>query len=134
MSKPVPGLLLVSSRIKKSRGLTPEVFSTWYNTVHAPDFVATSGINAGFRYQHADPQGVTHPNLTLYPLPDVAFVQSSEVLSVPLTHAMLPGVSHDIMESVEIVLHVYIHEKSYEAASTKPGTISVFGSYTFALC
>jgi len=86
---PTPGILFVNSKIT-SDALKPEVFKEWYESVHIPDILATSGIKFGCRYQSTAPEKVERPFLALYPVKDVQWLHSEEFKSIPMHSDMLP--------------------------------------------
>lgn len=85
-----PGILYVNSKIT-DRALSTDLFTKWYEEVHIPDIFETGGIKTAFRYYSTNGDGVERPYLALYPVKDVAFLQSNEFLSIPVHSTILPG-------------------------------------------
>ena len=89
------GIFYVNSKIT-SPTLTHDVFTRWYEDVHVPDILITSGINAAFRYKATGP--VDRPYLALYPVRDVGWLSSDEFKSIPVHSDLLPNESRAIFE------------------------------------
>lgn len=115
-----PGLLFVSSGIRPESSLTDDVFNKWYDTVHMPDIIATSGVESTYRYKRTDGD-TTHPYLSLCPLSDVDFAQTMEIRSVPLTHEMLPGPTHHVFASAEFAMRLYLFVKTVGSQQARTG-------------
>lgn len=79
-----PGLLLVYSRLKKDSSITSETFQEWYDKVHLPDVLASSGINEGYRYNQVYPDAEWQ-FMAVYPVEDASFLGSDEFNAIP-TH------------------------------------------------
>lgn len=86
-----PGLLYVNSKII-SPALSSELFTQWYEDIHIRDIFVTSGIKTAFRYYTAssEPETIDRPYLALYPLKDVAFLDSAEFKAIPVHSDVLP--------------------------------------------
>jgi hypothetical protein len=108
-----PGILYVQSRIV-SDSLSPELFKKWYEDVHIPDILATSGFNSAFRYISTSPDTVDRPYLALYPTKDVNWLYSKEFFSIPLHSDILPNNSKAIFELANF------DNRYYETMDTKP--------------
>jgi hypothetical protein len=107
-----PGILFVNSMIT-SDTLTPELFREWYEGVHIPDLLVTSGINSGVRYKATNPEQVERPYLAMYPVKNVQWLHSDEFKSVPLHSDMLPNDSKAIYELADF------ESRYYEKLDTK---------------
>lgn len=103
---PTPGILYVNSKIT-SEALTPEIFRDWYEGVHIPDILATSGVNSGFRYQSTTPELAERPFLALYPVEDIQWLYSSEFKSISLHSDLLPNDSKAIFDVADFDSRYY---------------------------
>lgn len=117
-----PGIFFVNSKIT-SDTLSPQVFNRWYQDVHIPDILATSGIKAAFRYLSTTPEVAERPYLAVYPVQDVAWVRSDEFKSIPVHSDMLPNESKAIFEIADFDSRVYV-------LLGKKGGESTHGTYT----
>jgi len=79
---PESGLLLVFSRLKEGSDISSVDFQRWYDEVHLPDVLATSGIKEGYRYNNVLPNAGWQ-FLALYPVSDVAFLGTPEFDAIP---------------------------------------------------
>lgn len=117
-----PGIFFVNSKIT-SDTLSPQVFNRWYQDVHIPDILATSGIKKAIRYLSTTPEGAERPYLAVYPVQDVAWVRSDEFKSIPVHSDMLPNESKAIFEIADFDSRVYV------LLGKKEGE-SIHGTYT----
>jgi len=83
-----PGIFYVNSVIT-SPTLSHEAFTKWYDTVHIPDILKTSGIKSAYRYYAISPRDHSNPYLALYPLKDVDFLESAEFHGIPVQSEIL---------------------------------------------
>jgi hypothetical protein len=115
-SDKTPGLLYVNSKITEP-SLSAETFTKWYNEIHVPDILATSGFKSAFRYYG---KGSDLPFLALYPLEDVNFLESREFHSIPSTSEILPktGLSFDV---ASFDVRPLVHIKTYQNKAPQPG-------------
>ena len=113
-----PGLLYVNSKITSSK-LSPELFTKWYEDVHIADIFETSGIKTAYRYYTASPDAaaVERPYLALYPLRDVAFLQTTEFKSIPVQSDLVPTESKCIFDLADFDTRYYTNVAKHE-----PGT------------
>jgi len=112
-----PGMLYANSKIT-SQDLSAEDFNHWYNDIHVPDVLKTSGVKTAFRYESLDPSAEL-PYLALYPLKDLDFCNTDESKNIPLGHDMLPGPSHLISDSAYMDVRQYKHLQTYEGLGGK---------------
>jgi hypothetical protein len=114
---PTPGVFWVAAKIINPE-LTPEVLKKWYDEVHFPDIIKTSGMKTTFRYNALDPKA-DRPFFYYYPVRDLAFLQSEEFFKIPITIDLLPGPSHMIFDFVDFDTRYYELVQTYEPEGTK---------------
>jgi hypothetical protein len=102
-----PGILYVHSKIK-DKTLTAETFTKWYQDVHIPDIFETGGITSAFRYYSTSGEAAERPYLALYPMKDVAFLQSDKFRSIPVHSRVLPGTTA-IFDYADFDTRYYLH-------------------------
>ena len=109
-------LLFAFSHIT-NHSLTDETYNEWYDAVHIPDLLKTSGITRAYRYRNttSDPP----PYLAIYPT-TIAFLQTPEVMSIPMSSDMLPA-SHYLFDIVSYDTRHYKHIQTFEPPNIKPG-------------
>ncbi len=116
---PHPGIFYVAAKIINP-ALTPTVLKKWYDEVHFPDIIKTSGMPTTFRYDALDPSA-ERPFFYYYPVPDLAFLGSEEFMKIPINSDLLPGPSHMIFDFVNFDTRYYELVQSFEAEGAKPG-------------
>ncbi|OAG42619.1 hypothetical protein AYO21_03204 [Fonsecaea monophora] len=115
---PQPGLAVAFARPKKGTDHPLSKLHQWYEEVHIPDILATSGINDAYRYENVDPNS-EWPLLALYPVADVDFFSTQEFNSIPpLGKHVFPG---PITDHIEFQVRQYRLTQVYE-----PRDIRVF--------
>ena len=77
-----PGLLLVISKLTRPNEVSPQAFTKWYENVHIPDILKTSGMKEASRWESTNPAD-ERPYLALYPLRDLGFLQTDEFKGEP---------------------------------------------------
>ncbi|KAF2815734.1 uncharacterized protein BDZ99DRAFT_565671 [Mytilinidion resinicola] len=83
-----PGIFYVASRISNPNLPVP-LFTTWYNLIHIPDILKTSGIRSATRYTSLSPATAPKPYLALYPC-ELEFLSSKEFLTdIPFASELL---------------------------------------------
>jgi len=110
------GVFLVNSGITAKDTLDLETFTRWYEDIHIPDLLTTSGIHTAYRFQAAaaspKPSAVltARPFLALYPLENTAWAadDNSEMWKVPIVHDMLPNESKNVFELAEFQMGLYV--------------------------
>jgi hypothetical protein len=118
-----PGIFYVTAKIINS-SLTPETLKIWYDEIHFPDIIKTSGMKTTFRYDSLDPTA-ERPFLYYYPVRDLAFLQSEEFFKIPTTNDLLPGPSHNVIHCVDFDTRYYELVQCFEVDGTKPGMLVV---------
>ena len=105
-----PGLLYVNSKIT-SPDLSPELFTEWYQDIHIRDIFLTSGIKSAFRYftQSSEPATIERPYLALYPMKDIAFLDTAEFKAIPVHSDLLPVESKNIFDLADFDTRYYIN-------------------------
>ena len=119
---PIPGIFWVAAKITNPE-LKPAVLKKWYDEVHFPDIINTSGMKTTLRYDALDPKA-ERPFFYNYPVRDLAFLQSEEFLKIPITSDLLPGPSHMIFDFVNFDTRYYKLVQVYEPEGTKPGNFA----------
>ncbi|KAK5717026.1 hypothetical protein LTR17_016168 [Elasticomyces elasticus] len=114
-----PGLLFVNSKITRPDELSDDAYTKWYEEVHIPDILKTSGISEASRFLSIDPKS-ERPYLALYPLEDLDFLQTDEFFSIPVHHDSIPG-SHAIFDFGDFDTRYYKFVQHYEAENAKSG-------------
>lgn len=96
-SRKIAGLFFVNSKIVEP-SLTSDGFNHWYDSVHVPDILKTSGIKTAYRYFAVRPEQTERPFLACYPLKHIDFLESDEFHAIPVSSDLLPasGNSFDI--------------------------------------
>ncbi len=103
---PVPGILFANARISDA-ALDPETFRRWYEEVHIPDVLATSGVHAAFRYKAPEGEVTKRPYLAVYPFADLEWLANGEFFSIPLTSEVLPNESKHILHVTDFDMRFY---------------------------
>ncbi len=85
-----PGLLYVNSSIIRPDLLSESAFLQWYSQDHIPEIIATSGISSAFRFKALSSDS-PKSYLTLYPMKDLAFLQSEEFKKIRVNSDLLLG-------------------------------------------
>jgi hypothetical protein len=116
---PTPGILWVNSKISNP-DLSPDTYRKWYDEVHFPDIIRSSGMKACFRYEAMDPNA-DRPFFAYYPVKDIAFLTSEEFYKIPVASDLLPGPSHLVFASADFDTRYYEWVQTYEPEGTKPG-------------
>jgi hypothetical protein len=106
-----PGLFYVNSKITNPV-ISPEVFTTWYEDVHIPDIFESRTISNAFRFYSTKPDLVERPYLALYPMKDVALLQSKDFKSIPVHSKILPNDGR-IFEFADFDTRYYLHERTH---------------------
>ncbi|KAF1837755.1 hypothetical protein BDW02DRAFT_96481 [Decorospora gaudefroyi] len=98
-----PGILFVRSRIAPANKdiLSPSTLLHWYDKIHIPDVVSTSGIKSAFRFidtaidgadaEKVAPKTNTKPYLAMYPMQDLAFTNGDEFRGISVKSDVFPG-------------------------------------------
>ncbi|KAL2842037.1 hypothetical protein BJY01DRAFT_249273 [Aspergillus pseudoustus] len=98
-----PGLLYVGSRTKQSSGITEETYNDWYDNVHIPHILETSGVQTAARHTVAPgtADSLNWPFLAIYPIGDLHYLTTQEFADIPLVDNLLPGPSHSCVDCAE---------------------------------
>lgn len=137
MGEEQPGLLYVNSKITNSDLLSPELFTHWYEEEHIPDIFKTSGIKSAYRYHTtAGDAGekviVDRPYLALYPLRDVAFLESTEFKSIPVHSDLVKTESRCIFDLADFDTRYYGNVEKYDIAESAGMLALVLGTVSIA--
>lgn len=112
-----PGLLFVNSKIISPQ-LSTSLFTQWYEEEHIPDIFHTSGIKTAYRYYTTsqNPTSIDRPYLALYPLKDVAFLQTTEFRSIPVHSELVPTDNKCIFDLADFDTRYYTNLGKWEDA------------------
>lgn len=130
------GIFLVNSGITAKETLDLETFTRWYEGVHIPDLLKTSGVNTAYRFQATaespKPDDIVsaRPFLALYPIEDIAWAAdaNSELWQVPVHHEMLPNESKNAFELAEFQMGGYANLGSIGGQGSGPAKSIVVAS------
>ncbi|KAL2871262.1 uncharacterized protein BJX67DRAFT_377860 [Aspergillus lucknowensis] len=119
-----PGLLYVGSRTKPSTGITDETYNKWYDDVHVPHILETSGVQSVVRYaaSHATANECNWPFLAIYPIRDLHYLTTEEFASIPLTDDLLPGPSHSCVDCADFDQRHYATIGEFQVGEVNPGS------------
>ena len=103
----LPGILLVRTKFDPN-ATNSETFRKWYDQVHIPDLLSTSGPESAFRFEVAgDVSPATWPYLAVYPLRNIGWLLSEELAMVPLTSDILPGPTRHVQDVASFDMRSY---------------------------
>jgi hypothetical protein len=111
-----PGILYVNSKITRPDKVSPELFAKWYEEIHIPDIFKTRGIKIAQRWKSIDPSS-DRPYLAIYPVDDLAFLQSAAFKAIPVTSGMLPA-PHGCFDFADFDTRYYEHVQTYQTESS----------------
>jgi hypothetical protein len=114
------GLMTARSKITSPELLSVDAFTKWYNEIHVPDVLASSGVVSAFRYVTANPGKVERPYLAYYPLQDLGFLNSEEFRTIPVTSKTLPG-SQNIFDLVDFAVGYHKLIKNIKGEANRKG-------------
>lgn len=116
-----PGLLYVNSKITDPEKLSASLFTQWYEDVHIPDIFETSGIKSAYRYfttsSSSGANGTTsveRPYLALYPLKEVAFLQTDEFKAIPVHSDLIQTSTKCVFDVADFDTRYYINVDKVE--------------------
>ncbi len=115
---PVPGILFATSRISDD-SLDGETFRKWYEDVHIPDVLATSGVDTAFRFKALDTEQAERPYLALYLFRDLEWLSTGEYFKVPLTSDLLPNQSKHISDVADFDMRFYQTLRSEDGSGSQ---------------
>lgn len=99
--------------------MPPARWVQWYEKVHIPDVLATSGIAIAYRYTNVDPDA-SHQFLAIYPVQDVEFFKTDEFTNIPSKSKKFFG-DHGAQDFADFELRTYEHLQLFETEKTKEG-------------
>jgi hypothetical protein len=112
-------LFFVKSAIS-NKSLSDTAFNKWYDEVHVPDVVKTSGVTSAFRYKSIDP-AAEKPYLALYAIPDISFCDSEEFNSIPINDDCFAAPKHLCFDDVDFEVRLYKRLHAFEKEGAKAG-------------
>ncbi|TKA62772.1 hypothetical protein B0A49_09097 [Cryomyces minteri] len=115
---PTSGLLFATSKIKNPE-LSDDIYNKWYNDIHLPDVLATGCAPIALRYKNKN-KDAKMPYLALYPLDDLALLESEKFKNIPLTSDVLPG-GGEAFENIEFAIRTYLPIQKFEGQIEKSG-------------
>jgi hypothetical protein len=124
---PTPGLLWVTTAISKPSAISPTNFKKWYEEIHIPDLLLTSGISSAFRYQNVD-ENATPPYLAMYPVKDVDWLTSEGFQNVPRTHELFQVRGNSARECLDMDIRHYELVQEFKGEGATPGELTSRGS------
>lgn len=125
-----PGLLYVNSKITDPEKLSASVFTQWYESVHIPDIFETSGIKSAYRYfttsssssgTNGTTTSVERPYLALYPLKEVAFLQTDEFKAIPVHSDLVQTSTKCVFDVADFDTRYYINVDKVEIGGSGSG-------------
>ncbi|KAJ9638090.1 hypothetical protein H2204_004401 [Knufia peltigerae] len=101
--------------------VSDDVLLAWYDNIHIPDVVATSGIPTALRFEAVGPDAAPLPWLVVYPTDDINFTKSDEFNRMqPGGHPEIKG--HMYPDLAKIDLRICERKYIHNAPGEKPGT------------
>jgi hypothetical protein len=102
------GLLYVGSKTRPSTAITNETYNKWYDEIHVPHILETSGVQSATRYiacssssSSTGPDELNWPFLAIYPIEDLKYLTTEEFASIPLVDDLLPGPNHSCVDCAD---------------------------------
>ncbi|KAL2811258.1 hypothetical protein BJX63DRAFT_433549 [Aspergillus granulosus] len=135
-----PGLLYVGSRTKPSTDISNETYNKWYDDIHVPDVLETSGVQTAVRYIAAPGKSddLNWPFLAVYPISNLHYLTTEEFANIPSTDRLLPGPSHSCLDCAEFDQRHYATVGKFQVgeSSSKPSPklLVVHFDYPTTLC
>lgn len=85
-----PGLLYVNSKLSHPEFLDEAGYVDWYDNDHIPEIMGGTGMHTAWRWKDINGEQVDKPYLTLYPMKDIAFLQTEEFKNISVHSPLLP--------------------------------------------
>lgn len=107
-----------------SRGVRQDLISdkdlmAWYDEIHIPDVVATSGMKTAFRFEALDPKA-KYPWLVIYPVNDIGFAGTEEFDKIPKGgHKEIGG--RQFTDLAELDLRIGVRTQVVDGPNAKKG-------------
>ena len=114
-----PGIIFTFFKLRDSSQISQATIEKWWDEVHIPGMVASSGIRSAWRWQAANPD-YGKPNLVIYKVPDLAFLQSDEYKSAKKKSDTLPDAGL-IDQFVELETRLYQLVQLFETEKQPEG-------------
>jgi hypothetical protein len=116
----VRGIIGAFSRNARPDLVPSDELMVWYDNIHIPDVIGSSGINTALRFQNMDTSS-KWPWLVVYPANDINFTQTDEFDKIPKGgHPEIKG--YDFTELGELDLRICERVLVFETSYTKSGT------------
>ncbi|RBQ68525.1 hypothetical protein VDGD_05095 [Verticillium dahliae] len=113
------GILYVHSKIARPDLINEEQYMDWYDNDHMAEILETSAMKTAFRYKDVDPSA-ERPFLAMYPLDDMAFMQTDEFKGIRVHSDLLPG-GGPVYDVAEIDVRYYKLTQVYDPTNKGPG-------------
>ena len=119
-----PGLLFVLGKISRPDLMDEATYMNWYDNDHIAEILETpsdtAGIKTAFRFIHADHHEANWPYLALYPMEDLAFLNSEGFRKITVHSKLLPG-SGLIYDLADNEVRYYALKSIYDATKRGKG-------------
>lgn len=78
----IRGIIGAFSKNKSPHLISDEALMDWYDNIHIPDVIATSGVKTALRFDSLS-EGAEWPWLVVYPVQDILFSETDEFDQIP---------------------------------------------------
>jgi hypothetical protein len=120
----IRGIMAAFSRNARPDIMSSEDLMAWYDNIHIPDVIGSSGINTALRFENLDTSS-KWPWLVVYPANDINFTQSNEFVEIP--KGGQPEIKgYEFMELGEVDLRICERVLVFETSYTKPGMLYLY--------
>ncbi|KAL2837367.1 hypothetical protein BJX68DRAFT_273083 [Aspergillus pseudodeflectus] len=123
------GLLYVGSKTRPSTAITNETYNKWYDEIHVPHILETSGVQSATRYiacssssSSTGPDELNWPFLAIYPIEDLKYLTTEEFASIPLVDDLLPGPNHSCVDCADFDQRHYASVGDFQLGEPYNGT------------
>lgn len=108
-----------------SPDLVPDdVLMSWYDNIHIPDVIATSGMKTALRFEALDPK-TKYRWLVVYPVKDINFAATEEFDNIPKGgHKKIGG--RMFTDLAQLDLRISARTQVFEASNAAKGWYFLF--------